>query len=732
MTASRAVPAERAAVGLRTLQTPSVTWPVRTGAVPPLAEAFALRTDSLPRIEAILAPGVVVAFVPDAQGDPDGWLRSCGKTQIAAHLTQTLWQSRGIELFAWVDASSRASALSGYLEAAARLGLDDGHDAEQVAARFLGWLGSTVRPWLVVLDDVRDPADLDGLLPGGPAGRALITAAHPGVVAGWPQVVAVAVPAFSPRESMAYLYERLSTDPDQRSGGYDLAEQLGGEPSALAQAGAVMADAETGCRDYQRRFSRQRDSVQAAAGREPAATAVTWMLSADYAEELLPGGGTWPLLVLAALLDGHAIPLGVLTAPAACRYLADSGGGFPPDARRAQSALRALERSGLLSAGPVARLGDALQAAARAAAPADLLGQAARAAADALLEAWPPDHPRSAAAAQTRACAASLLRHAGDMLWEGGCHRALLAAGESLTSAGLTGPAAAWWREIAVRCERLLGGDHPDTLIAAGQLAGALLDAGQHDDAVRCARWVLEGRDRLLGPGHPAAIAARISLGRALAAAGEPGQALEILRDAAARGERAYSGRDLPALAVLEEYAAAFLAAGDAATAVRFRTRSLAGREELHGLDDAATEAAALRLADALLAAGDPRSAMRHCKRVLAARQRSGGPDDPGTLAAHAALARAYDAAGQIGDALRAHRQACEGYERTLGLDHPVTLDRRAGLAGAYYAAGQIGDAVTVLRDGIARAERALSPRDPVTRRLQRVLDGISADMAAE
>ena len=532
---------------------------------------------------------------------------------------------------------------------------------------------------------------------------------------------------------MAYLYERLTTDPDQRSGGYDLAERLGGEPTALAQASAVMADAETGCRDYQRYFAGLRERMQAAAGREPAAAAVTWMLSADYAEELLPGGGTWPLLVLAAVLDGHGIPPGVFTCPAACRYLADNGGGFPPDPRRAQSALRALERAGLVSAGHGTRVGGPLQAAARAAASADLLGQAVRAAADALLEAWPPDHPRSAAAAQARACAASLLRHAGDALWDGGgCHRALLAAGESLTAAGLTGPAAAWWREIAVRCERLLGGDHPDTLIAAGQLAGALLDAGQHDDAVRCARWVLDGRDRLLGPGHPAAIAARISLGRALAAAGEPGQALEILRDAAARGERAYSRRDLPALAVLEEYAAAFLAAGDAATAVRFRTRSLAGREELHGRDDAATEAAALRLADALLAAGDPRSAMRHCKRVLAARQRNGGPDDPDTLAAHAALARAYDAAGQIGDALRAHQQACEGYERTLGLDHPVTLDRRAGLAGAYYAAGQIGDAVTVLRDGIARAERALSPRDPVTRRLQRVLDGISADMAAE
>ena len=65
----------------------------------------------------------------------------------------------------------------------------------------------------------------------------------------------------------------------------------------------------------------QREQMGAADGREPPAAAVTWRLSEDYAGELLPAGGTWPLLVLAALLDSHGIPGAVLTAPAACRYL---------------------------------------------------------------------------------------------------------------------------------------------------------------------------------------------------------------------------------------------------------------------------------------------------------------------------------------------------------------------------------------------------------------------------
>ncbi|MDQ2815354.1 MAG: tetratricopeptide repeat protein, partial [Actinomycetota bacterium] len=513
----------------------SVTWPVRAGIVPPLADAFTVRADSVPGIEATLAPGAAVALVPGQQGDghPDGWAQSCGKTQLASHLAGVLWQSHRIDFLAWMNAASRSSVLSGYAEAAARLGLDHGGDAESVAARFAAWLAATARQWLVVLDDLRDPAGLDGLWPAGPAGRLLITAAGSEVLPGG-QAITVPVPVFTQREAMGYLFDRLTTDPDQRSGAYDLVAGLGGEPAALAQASAVMAGSGTGCRDYQRYFARQRAQLKAAAGSEPPAASVTWLLSADYAEELLPGGGTWPLLVLTALLDSHGIPPAVLTAPAACKYLAGTGSGSPPGPEQAWKAALALERTGLISTGPASEpsawISPPLQAAARAAATPELLSLAVRAAADAVLEAWPKDQPRSGQAAQMRACAASLLRHAGDALWAGGsCHRVLLTAGQSMAAARLAGPAVAWWREIAACCERLLGPGHPDTLVAAGQLADALLAAGQAAGAVRCSRWVLDGRERVLGPGHPAAIAARVSLGRALAASGDTKEALTVL-----------------------------------------------------------------------------------------------------------------------------------------------------------------------------------------------------------
>ena len=728
---ARAVPA--AGNGVRGL-----AWPARSGVMPPLAEGFAARTDSVPEIGSLLVPGAAVALVPgqETAGDAGGWPQSCGKTQLACHLAGSLWRSRGVDFLVWVNAASRASVLSGYAGAAATLGLDHDGGAEPAAARFAAWLADTARRWLVVLDDLRDAADLDGLWPVGTAGRLLITAADAAVVPDGQRAVAVPVPVFSLREAVGFLSGRLTADRDQRSGAYDLAVSLGGEPAALAQAGAVMAGSGTGCRHYQHYFGQQRALLRAAGVGEPPAAAVTWLLSAEYAAELLPGGGTWPLLVLSALLDSYGIPAAVLTAPAACQYLAEAGAGFPPGPEQAWEAALALEDAGLISIGPVGEpavwASTPLQAAVRAAASPDLADRAVRAAADALLEAWPKDQPRSWPAGRMRACAASLLHHAGDGLWAGGsCHRVLLTAGQSMSAARLSGPAAAWWRDIAARCERLLGTDHPDTLVAAGQLADALLTAGQADRAVACSRWVLDGRDRVLGPAHPAAIAARISLAKALAACGETNQALTILREAAGRSQQARGPGDPGALAGLEEYAAAFLAAGDPATAVRFCTQALAGREQLHGHDDPATLAAALRLAAACLAGGNTKAAIGQYRRVLAARERALGPDHPDTLAARASLAAAYDSAGQIGDALREHQQACAGCEHTFGPGHPATLARRADLAAAYHAAGQAGDAVTVLRDSIPRAEQALSPGDPVTRRLRQVLAGITADMSA-
>src|SRR6185312_16677985 len=96
------------------------------------------------------------------------WLRSSGKTQLAAAYAESLWRSGGLDLLVWIQATSRASVLTGYAVAtAAATGRDQVSSCESVAAQFLSWLAETSHLWLVVLDDLADPADLDGLWPTG-------------------------------------------------------------------------------------------------------------------------------------------------------------------------------------------------------------------------------------------------------------------------------------------------------------------------------------------------------------------------------------------------------------------------------------------------------------------------------------------------------------------------------------------------------------------------------------
>jgi len=708
--------------------------PVRSGAAPPLADGFITRSETAPGLGTALIPGAAVALVPrqvPAEGVRD-WLGACGKTQVAVSFAEWLWQSRRVDLLVWIVATSRASVLSGYVEAAAAaMGADPAADAESVAARFINFLGETSRAWLVVLDDLSDAANLEGLWPEGPTGMVVVTTPNSATVSAEHRVRVLPIGVFSHREALTYLMGRLTADPDQRIGAIDLVQDLGYEPLALAQAGVVIASSALSCRDYRDYFVRRREQWAEAGGGEPPAAAVTWTFSVEQADRLAPGGGAQSVLALAALLDGHSIPGAVFTTPAACEYLARDGAASPVERERAWGALLTLERAGLLAvdrvgASPMVRMNPVIQEAIRAATPEGMLNRAVRAAANALLEVWPRDEPPVLQAASLRSCAASLQRTAGDLLWAGGCHLLLLRAGRSLDSAHLTGPAVAYWRELAATSDRLVGPGHPDTLTAGQQLADAYLTAGRAAEAVSWFQWVLADRARALGPDHPGTIAARRNLGHAAMTANQLGDAVSILGGVVSDYERVF-GTDHPdTLSARDELAATYRAAGQSADAIRLYRRTLADRERRQGPQHPDTMTTRQQLADAYLADGKLKDAISHYKRVLADRERALGPDHPDTIAARGNLGSAYHTAGRMASAVQLYEQTCAACDRVLGADHPDTLARRAGLANAYYAVGRLGDAATLLRDAVARCERVLPPGDPLTQTVRESLTNIA------
>jgi len=720
-------------------------WPVRVGAMPPLADAFSFRPETAPAVERTLASGVAVVLTcgaPPAEAVQDG-RGSCGKTQLAVLAAQSLWQARQVDLLVWVDATSRASVLSGYVDAArAVMGTELLGTAESVAARFVSWLSQTSRPWLVVLDNLPSPEVLDGLWPEGPAGAALVTTTSSAATFGEHRARVVPVAAFSTREALNYMMGRLVADTDQRLGAMALVEELGGEPLALAQAATVIVGSGLTCLDYRDLFARKRAQILNMNGRGSAlpAAAVTWTLSLEQADRLAADGAARLLLVLAALLGSHGIPGTVFATPAVYGYLArpPAGGLADPnhswgraERQHAWDALLVLERTGLLALDPPGTgstvwMSRAVQNAVQAALPDGMRDQAAKAAADALLEVWPDEQPQAWLAGALRSCATSLIRATGDLLWVGGCHPLLLRAGQSLVSARLAGPAAAYWMDITSASERVLGPDHPDTVMAAEHLADAYMTAGQALEAIRWYEWVLVLRIRTLGQDHADTIATRRNLGHALVAAGQFRDAATALEQVATDYERDLGANHLDTIGAREDLAAAYSAAAQYADAASLYRGTLDHRDRLEGSHHPDTLATRQKLADNLLAVGRLRDARKEYKRVLADRESALGPDHLETIAALYGLGNAYYAQGKMASAVQLYEQAAARYVRVLGIDHRDTLAAQVSLATVFYRVGRLTDAETLLRDTVARCERVLPQGDPLTQTAREALRNIA------
>ncbi len=504
-------------------------WPVRSGTVPPLPEYLSPRPETGFDFVLSPAPGATVVLAPPtppdtAGGDRLAGMGGTGKTQLGAALARFLWGSGAVDLLAWVPAASRDSLLTGYAQAAAAVGADGADEGpEAAAAAFLDWLANTGRPWLVVLDDVADLADLDELWPRGAAGRVLVTTRLSAAVVAGPGRKILQVGPFSPREALSYLTAGLY--PDQRTGAIDLARDLG-------------------CLPREHFADRKRHMLATHGDRYAAIVAAAWSISLDRADSTSPGGLARPALALVALLDPSGIPYAVLTSRAACDYISGRGAtGTPAGESQVRSVLDRLSRVGLVTIDPdsaprTVGMHSLVQATVQQVIPPAVLRPTAAAAASALLQAWPHRDREPLVAQALRDCAASLHRAAGSLLWTPVTHPLLLRAGQSLDRAGLSGLAISYWRGMVDIGSRVLGPSHASTLLARDHLAVACEATGLPRDAIVALGHNLAERERALGDDHPETLAARARLASAYHAMGYRSEAVALFERTLADCER--------------------------------------------------------------------------------------------------------------------------------------------------------------------------------------------------
>lgn len=663
---------------------PPVRLPHRAGAVPPKAAAFQTRstidllTEGLNRGRAVVLTSDSTTHTSVVAG-----MGGVGKTQIAVDYAESRWAAGEVELLVWVTAGSREAILSAYANLAADLtGVTD-PDTERCAMRLLELLATMPARWLVVLDDVHNPADLRGLWPPGtPTGRTVVTTRRRDAALRGHGRLMVDVDVFTRTQARAYLEAILEDKPHLVDGSADLADAVGYLPLALAQAVAYLRDRGLSCTAYRQRLvDRQRQLAEVVPEPEGlpddhrVTVAATWSLSVEQANQLPPLGVAGTLLEVASVLDANGIPTEVFTTRSVVDLLSEA---TRRDVRidDARDGLGCLHRLSLITWEPgvstrAVRVHALVQRTTLDTLPPERLRLVAEAAGDALLEVWPEVQRDPVVGQVLRANAEALANAGGEHLWLPDCHSVLFLAGESLTEVGLLAEARDYFYRLQAEAHIHLGPDHADTLTARHELARLQGLAGDMAGAATAYEQLLSDRTRLLGPDHRHTLSAR--------------HQLAYFRDAA----------------------------GDPAGAAAMYEQVLSARMRLLGTDHHLTLLTRNNLAHCRGEMGDAAGAVTALEQLLTDYIRVLGPDHLRVLASRHNLARWRGHAGDLDGALRALDELLGDDLRVLGPDHPQTLTTRNSLARWRGEAGDAAGAVIALEELLTDRIRVLGPHHP-------------------
>ncbi|TDB76371.1 tetratricopeptide repeat protein, partial [Actinomadura sp. KC216] len=644
-------------------------------------------------------------------------LGGVGKSTLAAYWART--HLRGHDVAWWITADTPAALEAGLhaLAVALEPGLA-GQPLETGIAHAVAWLRTHQR-WILVLDNVTDPAHVAPLLNRDLPGRVIVTSR---LAEGWHRLGARVIRLDVLTEQQAT--ELLAGITGSATGAANvemadaaaLCRELGYLPLAIEQAAGFLHQSRLTPAAYLE-LLRHNPAVmydRAVRGSDAERSiARIWRITLDTLTQGTPLAGAllrimawWaPEAIPRTLLDPVADPAEVVTALgdlAAYNMITLDTDAITVH-RLVQAVARTPDPRAVDEGGdPHRQPGDIDNARQEAttllhhARPADVGDPAARPAWRALLPHIDALAERTDTTTDTAATSHLLDRAAGFLREQGAIARAI-----------------AYYERAHATNQRLYGGDRPNTLTSRNNLASAYQAAGDLGQAIPLLEQTLTGCQQVLGEDHPQTLASRNNLANAYESAGDLRRAISLHEATLADRERVLGRVHSDTLASRNNLASACELAGDLGRAIPLYEATLADRERVLGGDHPDTLASRNNLANAYESAGDLRRAISLHEATLADRERVLGGDHPDALASRNNLAYAYESAGDLGRAIPLYEATLADRERVLGGDHPQTLASRNNLATAYEAAGDLGRAIPLCEATLADRERVLGGDHP-------------------
>jgi tetratricopeptide (TPR) repeat protein len=624
--------------------------PIWLGPIVPPADAYQ-RRDAVTSVDLIEDTGRT--YVIQGTG-------GVGKTQIAAKLVGDAWRERAADLVLWVTATSRIGIISAYADLAEALGMEPGTDPVRVLAKLTD---PTCPRWLIIFDDLQDPADIAGLWPPVGNGNVLVTTRRQDSILRSNGRFTARIDEFSSAQSQRFLLERLGVE--AAKGADRVATELGHLPLALDLAAAYMIDLHLDSEQFLGRLRARR--LEVLDRNDASRTGVTslWTISAQDADRHEPAGAAGPLLEVAAVLDPNGILVEIFTSSSVRALVAERRGRETP-AEDVLDGLSCLERFSLARINDeprrVVRMHQLLQRAVRESDPARCLA-AAKAAADALEQAWPEgEHDRSLIQL-LRENVGAVRRANEDALWGDNLHQVVFRAGNSLTRDGLFDEAISYWSELRGEAERRLGEEHPDTLSVRNNLAWSHGRAGDAAKALADLLALLTIRQRVLGLDAVNTLATWHGIAVWRSALGETEAAISVLND------------------LMNTYLRRLGPDHQDTLNTRLALTDLAGKAS----PSAATH--------------DLRTLLRDYRRVF-------GPDHERTWEVETSLIDNLAETGADDESLSRYKRLIASQIRVLGPEHIETLESRFDFANLLGKLGRPGEAAQQMQDLLEEVTR--------------------------
>ena len=284
-----------------------------------------------------------------------------------------------------------------------------------------------------------------------------------------------------------------------------------------------------------------------------------------------------------------------------------------------------------------------------------------------------------------------------------------------LEALGKLGEAELYLREAMETGRRVLGDKNPDTLTSISHLGLLLQSQGKLAEAELYYRESLQKRRQALGDEHPDTLGAMNNMGYLLQAQGKLAEAEPYFLEALEKLRMVLGNEDLNTLVAINNMGAFLYAQGKLSEAESYFHEAIEVSLQVLGGEHHDTLRAMDNMAVVLRAQGRLSEAETYCRASLEKHRRVLGGEHPDTVMSIGNMGVLLQAQGKLSEAEPYLYEALESSRRVLGDENPITLRALNNLGFLLQSEGRLAEAEPHLRTALEGRRRILGDEHPDT-----------------